>query len=136
VALVSNLPVAVLEFQTQSPTGAGVTTVSGDGTIGFADAGDRGKINVKEGHYVVLREPRNFFIRKLELQPDRKSIRVEAGGVGGSLKSGPAGGVQERTLTWFDSIWHQPRSVQLFGLAVWLFPTTLAGYKLLKELRQ
>ena len=85
---------------------------------------------------MVLRDPRNFFIRKLELQPDRKAIRVEAGGVAGSLKSGPAGGVQERTLTWFDSIWHQPRSIQLFGLAVWLFPTTLAGYKLLKELRR
>ena len=136
VALVSNLPVSVLEFQTQNSTGASVTTVSGDGTIGFADAGDRGKINVKEGHYVVLREPTNFYIRKPELQPDRKAIRVEAGGMAGSLKSGPAGGVQERTLTWFDSIWHQPRSVQLFGLAVWLFPTTLAAYKLLKELRQ
>jgi hypothetical protein len=135
VAFGSNLAVSVLEFQAQGPTGAAVTTVSGDGTIGFADAGDGDQIKVKEGHYVVLRDLRNFFIRKLHFQPERKAMRLEAGGVAGSLKCGPAGGVQERTLTWFDSIWHQPRWVQLFGLAVWLFPTTLAGYKLMKELR-
>ena len=63
-------------------------------------------------------------------------MRLVAGGVAGSLKSGPPGAIHERAVTWFDSVWHQPQSVQLFALVVWLFPTTLAGYKLLKELRQ
>jgi len=136
VAFGSNLPVSMLEFQTQGPTGAAVTTVSGEGTISFTDAGEQGRIDVREGHYLVLRDLKNFFIRRLQFQPEHKAIHLEAGGVAGSLKSGAAGGVQERTLTWFDSIWHQPRWVQLFGLAVWLVPTTLAGHKLLKELRQ
>ncbi len=64
VSLVSNLPVSVLDFQTQGPTGAAVTTLSGDGTIGFAQAGGRGRIDVKQGHYLVLHDLKTFFIRK------------------------------------------------------------------------
>ena len=136
IALVSDLRVSEIQFQTQGPTGATVTTVSGDGTIGFPKAPDKAKIAVTAGHYVALRGLRDFFLRKVVFEPERSAVHLEAGGLAGSLRSGPVGGVEERALTWFDSIWHQPRSVQLFGLALWFFPTTLAAYKLLKELRQ
>ena len=135
-ALVSNLRVSAIGFQTQGTTGEALTTVSGDGTIALPGAPERETIEVKEGHFVVLGGPRSFWIRRLELQPERHAIRLEAGGVAESLKSGPAGGFQEHALTWFDSVWHQPRSVQLFALAVWLFPTTLAGHRFLKGLRE
>lgn len=135
VALVSDLRVSGIEFAAQGPTGAAVTTVSGEGTIGFPGTPDKAKIAVTDGHYVVLGDPRNFFLRKLVFQPDQRALRLEAGGVAGSLRSGPVGRVEERALTWFDSIWHQPWVVQLFALAAWLLPTTLAGYRLFKELR-
>jgi len=130
------LHVSAVEFLTQGSTGERPSTVSGEGSIGFPDAAGAQKISVKRGEYVLLGELENFFIRKLALQADPGEIRLKAGGVAGSLRSGPAGGVRERTLTWFDWIWQQPRSVELFGLFVWLLPTMLAGYKLMKEPRQ
>jgi hypothetical protein len=136
VALVSDLRISEIQFRTQGPTGATVTTLSGNGTIGFPKAPDKARIAVTAGHYVVLHDLRDFFLRKVFFEPEHRAIHLEAGGLAGSLRSGPVGGVEERALTWFDSIWHQPRSVQLFGLALWLFPTTLAAYKLLKELRK
>lgn len=135
-APISNLRVAAIDLLGQGPTGEAVSTVSGDGTIGFPAAPQRGKVEVKTGHFVVLDRPTNFWIRSLELQPERHSIRLVAGGAAASLQSGPAGGFQEHAQTWFDSIWKQPRSVQLFALAAWFLPTTLAGYKLVKELRK
>ncbi len=134
--LVADLPVSTLAFQAQGPTGAPVTTLSGEGTIGFAEAPEKAKIEVKPGYYVVLGDLKKFYLRKLNYLTHPNRIHVEAGGVAGSLRSGPAGGIQERALTWFDAIWNQPRSLQLLALAAWLFPTTLAGYKLLKEVQQ
>ena len=134
--LVSNLRVSQLELQTLGPSGEAVSTIAGDGTIGFPDAPKAAEVAVKPGDFVVLGGAESFWIRKLELQPERHSLSLEAGGVAESLASGPAGGIQEHARTWFDSIWNQPRSVQLFALAVWLFPTTLAARRLLKELRQ
>lgn len=113
-----------------------ISTVSGAGSIGFAEAEDARKITVNSGDFVVLSDLRSFYVRGLTLQPEAQAIRFVAGGFAGSLQTGPAGGRRERALTWFDSVWRQPWSLQLFALAVWLFPTTLAGYKLLKELRK
>lgn len=134
--LVSDLQVSEIHFQTQGPTGAAITTLSGDGTIGFLEAPDKAKITLESEHYLALRDLRNFYLRKLDFEPEKGAMHVKAGGLAGSLRSGPVGGVQERALTWFDSIWQQPRSLQLFGLAVWLFPTTLAAYRLFEELKR
>jgi hypothetical protein len=136
ISLASGLRLSALEFESQGPTGALVTTVSGDSTIGFREAPDKVHIDVKAGHYIVLRGLENFFIRTLTFRRDTGTLHLEAGGPAASLRSGPAGSVREHALTWFESVWHQTWSLQLFGLAVWLFPTTLAGYKLLKELRK
>jgi hypothetical protein len=130
------LRVSAVEFLTQGLTGERLSTVSGAGSIGFGDAPGAAKIDVKQGEYVILDELENFFIRKLALQAEPGAIRVQAGGVAGSLRSGPAGGVRERTLTWLDWVWHLPHSVQLLGLLAWLLPTMLAVYKLVKELRR
>lgn len=130
------LHVSDVEFLNQGSTGERLSTVSGEGSIGFPDAAGAQRISVTRGEYVILGGLENFFVRTLTLQADPGAIRLKAGGVAGSLRSGPAGGVRERALTWFDWIWHQPRSAQLFGLLVWLLPTMLAGYKLMQELRR
>jgi TIR domain-containing protein len=129
------LRVSALKLTEQGSANEVLSTVSGDGKVGYADAEDRKDIAVKPGDYIVPGDLRNFYIRSIGFQSESGEIRLVAGGVAGSLKSGPPGAIHERAITWFDSVWHQPRSLQLFALAIWLFPTTLAGYKLFKELR-
>jgi TIR domain len=129
------LGVSALKLTGQGPANEVLSTVSGDGRIGYDEAQDRKDIALKSGDYIVPTDLRNFYIRSIGFQSETGAIRLVAGGVAGSLKSGPAGAIHERAVTWFDSVWHQPRSLQLFALAIWLFPTTLAGYKLFKELR-
>jgi TIR domain len=130
------LRVSALQLATQGLSGEALSTVSGEGRVVYVEAENQKGIDVKPGDYIVLDDLRNFYIRSVGFQSDTGEIRLVAGGIAGSLKLGPAGGIRERALTWFDSVWHQPRSVQVFALAVWLFPTTLAGYKLLKDLQQ
>jgi TIR domain len=130
------LRVSALDLAAQGPLGEPLSTVSGEGRIAYVGLEAAKGIDVKTGDFVVFRDLQNFYIRSVDFQPEPGMLRLLAGGVAGSLQSGPAGGIQERALTWFDWLWQQPRSVQLFALVVWLFPTTLAGYKLLKELRQ
>jgi TIR domain len=135
-ALVSApLRVSALKLTEQGSVGEVLSTVSGEGRISYAEVEGQKAIAVKPGDYIVPDGLRNFYIRSIGFQSESGAVRLLAGGVAGSLKSGPAGAIRERAITWFDSVWHQARSVQLFALVVWLFPTTLAGYKLLKELR-
>ena len=134
--LPASLSVSALKLTAQGSVNEVLSTVSGEGKVVYAEVEDQKGIEVNPGDYIVLGGLRNFYIRSVVFQSETGEIHLLAGGIAGSLKSGPAGGIRERTLTWFDSIWHQPRSVQLFALAAWLFPTTLAGYKVLKELRQ
>jgi hypothetical protein len=129
------LLVSALKMTEQGPVGEALSTVSGEGRIGYADAEDHKDIDVESGDYVTLDRLRNFYIRSIRFQSATGTMRLVAGGVAGSLKSGPRDAIHERAVTWFDFLWHQPRSVQLFALVVWLFPTTVAGYKLVKELR-
>jgi hypothetical protein len=133
--LPSPLPVTALKLTEQGPVGEVLSTVSGKGRIAYDEAEAEKSINVEAGDYIVLDDLRNFYIRSIGFQSENGAIRLVAGGVAGSLKSGPRGATYERSGTWFDFVWYQPRSVQLFALVVWLFPTTLAAYKLFKELR-
>jgi hypothetical protein len=129
------LPVSALKLTEQGPVGEVQSTISGEGRITYDEAQDQKVIDIKPRDYIALDDFRNFDIRRVGFQSENGAIHLVAGGTVGSLKAGPARAIHERAVTWFDYLWHQPQSVQLFALVVWLFPTTLAGYKLFKELR-
>jgi hypothetical protein len=129
------LPVSALKVTT-GQDGVAESTVAGPGSISIEHGADAKKITLAKGDFVELGDFRKFYVRGLEFQPETRTIRLLAGGTLGSLRAGPAGLARERALTWFESIKDQPGWAEVFGLAVWFLSTTLAGYKLFKELRQ
>jgi hypothetical protein len=130
------LPISALRLTQQGSVGEVLSALSGEGRIDYVEADDQKAIDVKPGDYVLPDNLQQFYIRRIGFQPEVGAIRLVAAGLAGSLKVGPAGAIRERTISWFDSVWQERRSIQLFALAAWLFPTTLAGYKLTKELRK
>jgi hypothetical protein len=116
--------------------GVAESTLAGPGSISIENGAEAKKITLTKGDFVELADFGKFYIRGLEFQPETRTIRLLAGGTLGSLRAGPAGLARERALTWFESIKDQPGWAELFGLAVWFLSTTLAGYKLFKELQQ
>ncbi|MFN0301333.1 MAG: toll/interleukin-1 receptor domain-containing protein [Burkholderiales bacterium] len=138
-----NLRIASLDFESQGRNNERVSTVVGAGRIAYSDAEGLKPIEVNKDHFVVLRAidrgDRAFYLRRLQYVagPDLESamIHVTAGGSVASLVSGPAGAIRGRTLTWFDYASHQPLWAQLLALVGLVFPTTVAGWKLWKELK-
>jgi hypothetical protein len=55
-------------------------------------------------------------------------------GVAGQVRTGTRGYSKDHRLTIFDSFWQHQRLIILFSIVVWVFGTTIAGYKLIKEL--
>jgi hypothetical protein len=65
----------------------------------------------------------------------RVALRLRLDAVASWARVGVPGQPRDARLSWFDWLWHHPWRPILFGIAVWLFSTTLAGYKLWQGLR-
>lgn len=136
VVFASNFPVAELNFMPSKTVDTPGSTIDVEGTLHFVNVEDKHDINVRRGDFLKLEKLEKFYISGMTFDFRDKVFHIKAAGYVGSLKHGPSGNIQEHTVTWFDSIWHQSWSMNLFAIAVWMVATILSAYRLRQELRK
>jgi hypothetical protein len=129
--------VTSLDFTSQGPKGESLTTLvkDKDGEITYPDYPKIGKVSFKAPDFINLADLDRFQIEQIAPDPKYNGFRINLVGVAGQVRTGTQGYSKDHRLTIFDSFWQNQRLIVLFSIVVWVFGTTLAGYKLIKELK-
>jgi hypothetical protein len=123
-----------VRFLDQGPTGQPESTLAGAGVIEYARYPVARPVQLSAGDFLSLGDLRGFYLREIAPADDTKSLRVHLGGVAGKIRSGPAGRVADRRLTYFNSLRQNPIIVTLFTILAWVVPTLIAVRKFYREL--
>lgn len=123
-----------VRFLDQGPTGQPESTLAGAGALDYARYPAVRPVPLSAGDFLSLGDLRGFYLRDIAPADDTRSLRVHLGGIAGQIRSGPAGRVADRRLTYFDSLRQNPIIVTLFTILAWVVPTLIAARKLYREL--
>jgi hypothetical protein len=131
------IPVSAVDFTRQGPTGERRSTLIGPGSLAYPDLPAKGKVDLAPGEFVSIDGLERARIEALGItrEAGRVALRLRLDAVASWARVGVPGQPRDARLSWFDWLWHHPWRPILFGIAVWLFSTTLAGYKLWQGLR-
>ncbi len=129
------IPVINLDFTRQNPTGQPETALLNDGEITYPDYPDVKKVSFKPPDFVSLASLQKFRIEEIVLDPEHQGMRFRLHGIARHVKTGSPAFAKDHRLTRFDTLWQNPRLLALFGIIVWVFPTTVGAYRLYKELK-
>jgi hypothetical protein len=128
--LVSSFPVDRIDFLSEGRSGS---AINGEGSIRYLECPRSKSIAVNPSDILTLGDLSGFYLRKVSLTEQAKSIRIKADGRAGQVKSGPNGNLQDRRMTRFDLLWNNQRLVALLTALSWLVATSLALRKYLKD---
>jgi hypothetical protein len=129
------IAVTDLDFTRQNPIGEPETALVKDGEITYPDYPDVKKVSFKPPDFLSLARLQKFRIEEIALDPEQQGMRLRLQGIARHVKTGPQAFPKDHRLTRFDTLWQNPRLMVLFGIVVWVFPTTVGGYRLYKELK-
>jgi hypothetical protein len=111
------------------------TAVVQEGEITYPDDPGIAKVKLAPPDFVGLDRLEKFSIKEITLDPANKGIRFLLDGIAGHVAVGSSQFPRDLRLTCFDKVRQNPRLTVLFTIIGWLFPTTLGGYRLYKDLR-
>jgi hypothetical protein len=131
------LPVTAVDFDRQGPSGQRLSSLIGPGTLRYPDLPTMAQVALKAGEFVSLDGLARARITALAVGDagTRPALALTLDAVAETVRVGRPEHPKDARLTWFDQFWHAPSRAILFAIIVWFFTTTLAGYKLWKELR-
>lgn len=128
------IPVTALEFTHQRETGGYRTALVKEGRINYPGYPQMSEKSVRPPDFLSLNNLERFRIKEVTLDPQQKGISLRLEGIAGAIRAGSQEFLRDYRLTLFDTLWLNPRLVLLFSIIVWIFPTTIGGYKLYKGL--
>jgi hypothetical protein len=129
----TDTPVDAIDLTRQSTLGSVESSIVAKSDITYPDDPKAETITLEPSQFLTLGNLKKFRIEKIELDASTHSLQLTADGIAGIIRTGTAEFPQDRRITYFDRIWHNPQLTLLFSIVVWIFPTTIAGYKLYKE---
>jgi len=129
------IPVTALDFTRQNSRGERETTLVNDGEITYPDYPKIAKVSFKASDFVGLDGLQKFYITEVALEPAHQGIRFRLDGIAAHVKIGSPAFSKDLRLTRFDLFRENPRWVVLASIVLWVFPTTVGGYRLYKEVR-
>ena len=130
-----DIPVTALDFTRQNARGDRETTLVKEGEITYPDYPQVPKISFKASELVGLDRLQRFHITEVALDPVQQGIRFRLDGIAAHVRIGSSAFSNDYRLSRFDVLWQNPRWLVLFSIVLWVFPTTVGGYRLYKEIR-
>jgi hypothetical protein len=127
--------VAEVDFTRQGAMGERETTLAEAGEIRYPDHPDE-VVPIEKCHFVTLDRLEKLRLDAIALDSTRVGMQVSLSGSADVIETGPPGFQEDRRLTYFHGLWNNPDLRILFGILIWVFPTTLGAYNLYKELRE
>lgn len=129
----TGVPVVQLEF-TRLETGNVISSLVDAGEITYPDFPNIDAVPVSASDGVTVGRLERF--RIVAIRPQLNAIGVELDGIVGDLTTGSADFTEDRRLMWFDTLWESRRLALLFTIAIWIFPTSVAAYRMCREFRR
>jgi len=131
------IPVRAVEFTRQGPLGERLSSLVGGGTLRYPELPAKDPLPLAAGTLISLDGLARARIESLRVvnEDGRVGLRLTLDAVAAGVRIGTPEQPRDARLSWFDWLWHQPGLGALFATVVWLFTTTLAGYKLWQEIR-
>jgi hypothetical protein len=131
-----DISVANLDFTRRNSQGAPESTLVKDGTITYPDYPKIGRVSFKATDFIGLDRLEKFRIEKIDFYSEHKAMHFRLDGIADHVKTGPFQFARDHRLTRFDTLWQNTKLTVLFGVIVWVFPTTVGAYRLLKEIKE
>ncbi len=130
-------PVSAVDFTRQEPTGQRRSSLVAPGTLSYPDLPGKAPLALEPNEFASLGGLQKARINSLSVdkQDGRLGLKLILDAVASRVRVGTPEHAQDARLTWLDWVRYQPTLTTLFGVVVWFFTTTLAGYKLWQELR-
>lgn len=125
------IPVDALCFERQGPTGAPESSFTGVGAIGYPDFPALPRIVLGASDLLRLDGLSRFRIENVAAAAD--GLRFRATGMARRIMTSSGGFAVDHRRTSFDAVWQNPRLAVLFGVSVWALTSTIAGYRLFRE---
>jgi hypothetical protein len=129
------IPVTALDFTRQDDKGDPLTALVTQGEVTYPDYPKMEKVLFRPPDFVGLGFLEKFRIETVVLDPEHQAIRLRLQGVAGRVKVGPPGFSKDYRLTCFETLRQNPQLMILFGIIVWVFPTTVGSYKLYQDVK-
>lgn len=137
IAPKGGIPISAIDFTRQGfkdSKGKRETTMVEDGVITYPDYPDIERIPVKASDFIALDGLKKFRIQQIVLDPESEGLKLRLGGIATHIATASPEFKNDYRLTRFDQLWKNKRLVILFGIVVWVFPTTVAAMRLYKDL--
>jgi hypothetical protein len=137
----SQIPVSAVALTRQGPTGERHSSLIGPGTLRYPSLPGKAPVKLMAGDHVSLDGLRKARIKSLGLDTglgptkDHVGLKLTLDAVASTVRVGTPEQPRDARLTWFDWLWHDPVVGIMLAIIVWVLPTTVAGYRLWKELR-
>lgn len=135
-SIVSSIPVSTLDFTRQDASGERVGALTGQGTITFPDYPHLGSVLINKDDAIGLERLNKFTIKEISLAANGRGMHLVGDGMAKQIRAKTGQIPIQYRLTAFDALWHNPRLALLFAIVAWVFPTTLAAYRLWKEFKR
>jgi hypothetical protein len=135
-SIVSSIPVSTLDFTRQDPSGNRVSALTDKGTITFPDYPHLGTVSISKDDAIGLERLNKFTIKEISLAANGRGMHLVGDGKAKQIRTKTGQIPIKYRLTAFDALWHHPRLALFFAIVAWVFPTTLAAYRLWKEFKR
>lgn len=132
------ISVTALEFVRQGLQGdIESTLIQGvEGSVSYPEYPGIEPVTFSSPDFLGLDELDRFRIEEIALDSEQQGIRFRLSGAAGHIRTGSREFPSDHRLTRFDVLWQSSKLAILFAIVVWVFSTTLGGYKLYKELTE
>ncbi len=125
----NKITVTTLDFSRQSSTGPPKSTLLKATSVSYPEYPNVDKKDVKDTDFVTFNDLQNFMIEKMSLDPENNGIQLRLSGISGNAWTG----TKDLRLTCFEALWYHRKIVAVFGILVWVFPTSVGIYNFFKE---
>lgn len=121
----NKVPVTAVNFSKQDSMGDRKSSLMKPATVVYPGYPTIDKKNIKGIDFLVIEELQDFSIEKISLDSENNGIRLQLTGKAGFARAGST----DLRLTCFEALWYNWKLTILFGIIVWVFPTSAGFYK-------
>ena len=123
------IPISAIDFSIQDALGRRVSSVVGDGQLGYLDADDAEPRVVERSSVVTLGQLRTFGLRRISAEPAQRGLRLELEGVAGVVTTERGSLLTDHRSTALGALHREP-ALAILGLLIWGLATGWAVYRL------
>jgi SEFIR domain len=129
-----NIPITAIRFERQNEQNDKIiSSLLKDGELYYPGYERIDKRKITSTEFASLNGLDKFSIEEIKLDPAERGVKLTLQGVASKIMTGSSDFKVDQRLTAYDVISHNYQVLSLFGVACWIFGTSVGAYKLSRE---